>query len=108
MEGVEIARIRVRELSPLIFCFDIPLANGLNAKRPNLEDPGIKTIQEEYKVQVNNNIPVSRYLKEEIMSFNDCWFWIGNTIYSITISALGDYETEESININSDGGCEGL
>ncbi len=51
MAGVEKARARVRELTPLIFCFDLPIISSLESTTdPN--DPFLRAIQDQYNVQV--------------------------------------------------------
>ncbi|XP_014283039.2 protein bicaudal C [Halyomorpha halys] len=49
--GVEKARARVRELTPLIFCFELPILGAL-ALSPDPSSPYIKSLQEQYNVQV--------------------------------------------------------
>ncbi|XP_054269355.1 protein bicaudal C-like [Macrosteles quadrilineatus] len=51
MEGVEKARARVRELTPLIFSFELPILGTLNTL-PDASSPYISCIQEKYNVQV--------------------------------------------------------
>jgi len=51
MDGVEHARARVRELTPLIFCFDMPIIAAFEPL-PDPSDPCIKTIQDQYNIQV--------------------------------------------------------
>lgn len=46
--GLERARYRVRELTPLIFCFEYPLMGST----PNANSPFVQIIQEAYNVQV--------------------------------------------------------
>jgi protein bicaudal C len=50
MEGVEKARARVRELTPLIFCFDLPIIPSFEAPDPN--DNCVRAIQDQYNIQV--------------------------------------------------------
>ncbi len=51
IEGVETARARVRELTPLIFCFDLPIIPTIQAI-PDPNDPYLKAIQDQYNIQV--------------------------------------------------------
>ena len=51
MDGVERARARVRELTPLIFCFDLPLIPTFEAT-PDPNDPCVRAIQDQYNIQV--------------------------------------------------------
>jgi protein bicaudal C len=53
MEGVEKARARVRELTPLIFCFDLPIIPSYEPA-PDPNDPCVRTIQDQYNIQVIN------------------------------------------------------
>jgi protein bicaudal C len=58
MEGVEKARARVRELTPLIFTFDLPIVSSMDVSLdPN--DPYLRAIQDQYNIQVCKN-PISR------------------------------------------------
>ena len=51
MEGVEKARARVRELTPLIFTFDLPIVSTVEIPLdPN--DPFLRAIQDQYNIQV--------------------------------------------------------
>lgn len=51
MEGVEKARARVRELTPLIFSFELPVIGSL-CSPPDATSPYIKSVEETYNVQV--------------------------------------------------------
>ncbi|XP_076232969.1 protein bicaudal C isoform X2 [Calliopsis andreniformis] len=51
MEGVERARARVRNLTPLIFSFELPIM-GLSQTVPDSNSPYVVKIQEKYNVQV--------------------------------------------------------
>ena len=52
MEGVEKARARVRELTPLIFTFDLPIVPTVELSLdPN--DPFLRAIQDQYNIQVS-------------------------------------------------------
>ena len=51
IEGVEKARARVRELTPLVFTFDLPLVPSVEAT-PDPNDPYLRAIQDQYNVQV--------------------------------------------------------
>ena len=51
IEGVEKARARVRELTPLVFTFDLPLVPR-NEAAPDPSDPYLRAIQDQYNVQV--------------------------------------------------------
>ena len=51
MEGVEKARARVRELTPLIFCFDLPIIQNFDPA-PDPNDPTVRAIQDQYNIQV--------------------------------------------------------
>lgn len=51
MEGVEKARARVRELTPLIFTFDLPIVSSVDINLdPN--DPFLRAIQDQYNIQL--------------------------------------------------------
>jgi len=51
MEGVEKARARVRELTPLIFTFDLPIVPSVELSLdPN--DPYLRAIQDQYNIQL--------------------------------------------------------
>jgi len=51
MEGVEKARARVRELTPLIFTFDLPIVPTVELSLdPN--DPFLRAIQDQYNIQL--------------------------------------------------------
>ena len=53
MDGVEKARARVRELTPLFFTFDLPIMSSLDAVLdPN--DAFLRAIQDQYNIQVCN------------------------------------------------------
>lgn len=53
IRGVEVARARIRELTPLIFCFDLPIIPSLqNVPDPN--NPYLRAIQDQYNVQVRS------------------------------------------------------
>ncbi|XP_069361110.1 protein bicaudal C [Maniola hyperantus] len=49
MECVERARARVRALTPLVFCFELPITSQ---SQPDITAPYVLQIQEQYKVQV--------------------------------------------------------
>ncbi|XP_059097133.1 protein bicaudal C homolog 1-like isoform X2 [Tigriopus californicus] len=51
IEGVETARARVRELTPLIFNFDLPIIPSM-LPSPNVNEPFLKAIQDQYNIQV--------------------------------------------------------
>ncbi|XP_012278295.1 protein bicaudal C homolog 1 isoform X2 [Orussus abietinus] len=51
MEGVERARVRVRNLTPLIFSFELPVM-GASQTVPDATSPYVIKIQEKYNVQV--------------------------------------------------------
>ena len=51
IEGVENARARVRELTPLVFTFDLPLVPCIEAM-PDPNDPYLRAIQDQYNIQV--------------------------------------------------------
>ena len=51
MEGVERARARVRELTPLLFNFDLPVMPGFQAT-PDLNSHFLKAIQDQYNIQI--------------------------------------------------------
>ncbi|XP_063973959.1 protein bicaudal C isoform X4 [Diachasmimorpha longicaudata] len=51
MEGVERARARVRNLTPLIFSFELPIMGAMHG-HPDSTSPYIVKIQEKYNVQV--------------------------------------------------------
>ena len=59
IDGVETARARVRELTPLIFCFDLPLIPSLQ-NTPDNNDPYLRAIQDQYNIQVSNNSLIYR------------------------------------------------
>jgi protein bicaudal C len=52
IEGVETARARVRELTPLIVCFDLPIMHSLQNAPPDSSDPYLRAIQDQYNIQV--------------------------------------------------------
>ncbi|XP_026321181.1 protein bicaudal C homolog 1 [Hyposmocoma kahamanoa] len=51
MERVERARARVRALTPLVFCFELPIASP-SQPLPDVTSPYVQQIQEQYNVQV--------------------------------------------------------
>ncbi|CAB4057421.1 BICC1 [Lepeophtheirus salmonis] len=51
VEGVERARARVRELTPLVFNFDLPVIPSLQST-PDPLDPYLRAIQDQYNIQV--------------------------------------------------------
>lgn len=51
LDGVERARARVRELTPLMFSFELPIVGTLQP-HPDLESPFLISVQEKYNVQV--------------------------------------------------------
>ncbi len=53
MEGVEKARARVRELTPLMFTFDLPIVSSIDVSM-DANDPFLKDIQDQYNIQVRN------------------------------------------------------
>ncbi|KAL0279086.1 UNVERIFIED_CONTAM: hypothetical protein PYX00_000715 [Menopon gallinae] len=52
IEGVEKARSRVRELVPLVFCFELPVLGSIQTY-PDVSSPYIQQISETYKVHVS-------------------------------------------------------
>ncbi|XP_059057902.1 protein bicaudal C homolog 1 [Achroia grisella] len=51
MERVERARARVRALTPLVFCFELPIV-APSQSQPDISSPYVQQIQEQYNVQV--------------------------------------------------------
>ena len=51
LDGVEMARARVRELTPLIFTFDLPIVSSVEVNLDS-NDPFLRTIQDQYNIQV--------------------------------------------------------
>ncbi|KAK4883581.1 hypothetical protein RN001_006900 [Aquatica leii] len=51
IEGVERARSRVRNLTPLIFCFELPIL-GSSHNTPDSNTPYVIKVQQQYNVQV--------------------------------------------------------
>ena len=51
IEGVEKARARVRELTPLVFTFDLPLVPSAEVT-PDPNDPYLRAVQDQYNIQV--------------------------------------------------------
>ncbi|CAG4951330.1 unnamed protein product [Colias eurytheme] len=51
MERVERARARVRALTPLVFCFELPIVSS-SQPLPDINSPYVQQIQEQYNVQV--------------------------------------------------------
>ncbi|KAF5270411.1 hypothetical protein FQR65_LT05599 [Abscondita terminalis] len=51
IEGVERARSRVRNLTPLIFCFELPILGSSN-NSPDCNTPYVLKVQQQYNVQV--------------------------------------------------------
>ncbi|CAH0720506.1 unnamed protein product, partial [Brenthis ino] len=51
MERVERARARVRALTPLVFCFELPIV-APSQPLPDINSPYVQQIQEQYNVQV--------------------------------------------------------
>ncbi|CAH0400739.1 unnamed protein product [Chilo suppressalis] len=51
MERVERARARVRALTPLVFCFELPIV-APSQRLPDINSPYVQQIQEQYNVQV--------------------------------------------------------
>ena len=51
MIGVERARTRVRELTPLIFTFDLPIVASVDVNL-DTNDPFLRAVQEQYNIQV--------------------------------------------------------
>ncbi|XP_038222596.1 protein bicaudal C homolog 1 [Zerene cesonia] len=51
MERVERARARVRALTPLVFCFELPIVSA-SQPLPDINSPYVQQIQEQYNVQV--------------------------------------------------------
>lgn len=51
LDGVERARARVRELTPLMFSFELPIVGTLQP-HPDPESPFLLSVQEKYNVQV--------------------------------------------------------
>ena len=54
IDGVETARARVRELTPLIFTFDLPIMSSLHST-PDSSDPYLRAIQDQYNIQVSES-----------------------------------------------------
>ena len=46
------ARRKVRELAPLVFNFDLPIVPSCEIIPHDLNDPFLKTVQEQYSVQI--------------------------------------------------------
>lgn len=53
IDGVEVARARVREQTPLVFNFDLPIIPSLH-NAPDNNDPYLRAIQDQYNIQVAN------------------------------------------------------
>jgi protein bicaudal C len=51
MAGVERARARVRELTPLLFNFDLPIVPSFQAA-PDTNSPFLRAIQDQYNIQI--------------------------------------------------------
>ena len=51
MNGVERARARVRELTPLLFNFDLPIMPSFQTA-PDTNSPFMRAIQDQYNVQI--------------------------------------------------------
>jgi len=51
MAGVERARARVRELTPLLFNFDLPIVPSFQAA-PDASSPYLRAIQDQYNIQI--------------------------------------------------------
>ena len=51
IDGVEKARARVRELTPLVFTFDMPLVSNVEPT-PDPSDPYLRAIQDQYNIQI--------------------------------------------------------
>merc|ERR550519_579982 len=51
MAGVERARARVRELTPLLFNFDLPIVPSFQAA-PDTNSPYLRAIQDQYNIQI--------------------------------------------------------
>ncbi|CAK1586705.1 unnamed protein product [Parnassius mnemosyne] len=51
MERVEQARARVRALTPLVFCFELPIV-APSQPLPDISSPYVQQVQEQYNVQV--------------------------------------------------------
>ena len=51
MSGVEKARARVRELTPLLFNFDLPIMPSFQTA-PDTNNPFMRAIQDQYNVQI--------------------------------------------------------
>merc|ERR1719489_534815 len=51
MAGVERARARVRELTPLLFNFDLPIVPSFQAA-PDTNNPYLRAIQDQYNIQI--------------------------------------------------------
>lgn len=51
MERVERARARVRALTPLVFCFELPIV-PTSQPQPDITSPYVQKVQEQYNVQV--------------------------------------------------------
>jgi len=51
MEGVERARSRVRELTPLLFHFDLPIVPSFQSP-PDPNSPYLRAIQDQYNIQI--------------------------------------------------------
>jgi len=65
MEGVEVARARVRELTPLIFTFDLPMimCGQHHMRAPSTdadEQPYLRAVQDQYGVQVSSSKVVAK------------------------------------------------
>ena len=52
MEGVERARAQVRKLAPLVFNFDLPIVPSCEVIPHDLNDPFLKTVQDQFAVQI--------------------------------------------------------
>ena len=88
IEGVEKARARVRELTPLVFTFDLPHVSNVE-QLPDPSDPYLKAIQDQYNIQVmfrqkQKNFPTTLVVvkgcqweagrvKEATMVFSNCY-----------------------------------
>ncbi|CAG4951338.1 unnamed protein product [Colias eurytheme] len=61
MERVERARARVRALTPLVFCFELPIVSS-SQPLPDINSPYVQQIQEQYNVQID----IVQYLKNKL------------------------------------------
>ncbi|XP_040578409.1 protein bicaudal C homolog 1 isoform X2 [Lepeophtheirus salmonis] len=90
VEGVERARARVRELTPLVFNFDLPVIPSLQST-PDPLDPYLRAIQDQYNIQKQKNFHTTTVVVKGCE-------WEGSRVKEATLLLI-DHLCQTSLNV---------